>query len=164
MDAASASQPKDAVLEARVTLPSDREILIVRAFAAPRDVVFEAWTTPEHLTHWWDPSGVQLASCDVDLRPNGVFRLVPQGAKPPFIGTYRDIVRPERLVFSTIVAASGAEALGTLLFEERDGHTILRMTMACASKADRDTLLAMRVDAGTLRTLEQLERYLAGPR
>ena len=79
-------------------------------------------------------------------------------------GTYRDIVRPERLVFSTIVAASGAEALGTLLFEERDGHTILRMTMACASKADRDTLLAMRVDAGTLRTLEQLERYLAGPR
>ena len=146
---------------ARVTLPSDREIQIVRAFAAPRDVVFEAWTKPEHVAHWWDPGRERLASCDIDLRPNGTFRFIPSGTKPPFIGTYRDIVPPERLVFSTVVAPSGAEAIGTLLFEERDGYTILRLTIACASKADRDALLEMRVDAGTLQTLENLSEYVA---
>jgi uncharacterized protein YndB with AHSA1/START domain len=142
------------------TAAPGREILIVRFFAAPRDVVFEAWTKPEHLAHWWDPSRERLASCDVDLRPNGTFRFIPRGTKPPFIGTYRDIVPPERLVFSTVIAPSGSESIGTLLFDERDGRTILRLTIACASKADRDALLAMRVDAGTLQTLENLSEYV----
>jgi uncharacterized protein YndB with AHSA1/START domain len=145
---------------AQVSLPSDREILIVRAFAAPRSVVFEAWTKPEHLAQWWDPSRERLASCEIDLRPNGAFRFVPKGAKPPFIGTYREIAPPERLVFSTVVTPSGVEALGTVLFDERDGRTTLRLTIACASKADRDALLEMRVDAGTLQTLENLGEYV----
>ena len=145
---------------AHVTLPSDREILIIRAFDAPRDVLFEAWTKPEHLTQWWDPSGERLASCEVDLRPNGAFRFVPAGAKPPFTGTYRDIVPPERLVFSTVVASSGAESIGTLHFDERNGRTTLTLTIACASKADRDALLAMRIDAGTLQTLENLSEFV----
>jgi uncharacterized protein YndB with AHSA1/START domain len=140
-----------------VTLPSDREILIIRTFAAPRDVVFEAWTKPEHLSRWWDPTRERLVSCDIDLRPNGTFRFIPSGAKPPFIGIYREIVPPERLVFSTVVAPSGAESIGTLLFEERDGRAIL----ACASKADRDALLEMRVDVGTLQTLENLSEFVA---
>ena len=161
MGANRVSQPADDHRSAQVTLPSDREILIVRAFAARRDLVFEAWTTPEHLAQWWDPSRERLASCDVDLRPNGTFRFIPRGAKPPFIGTYRDIVPPERLVFSTVVAPSGAESIGTILFEEQDRRTIVRLTIACASQADRDALLKMRVDAGTLQTLENLDEYVA---
>jgi uncharacterized protein YndB with AHSA1/START domain len=161
VDVKRVSQPTDDHRGAQVTLPSDHEILIIRAFAAPRDVVFDAWTKPEHVAHWWDPSREQLASCDIDLRPNGTFRFIPRGAKPPFIGTYRDIAPPERLVFSTVVAPSGTESIGTLLFEERDGGTILRLTIACASKVDRDALLEMRVDAGTLQTLENLSEYVA---
>ena len=161
MGANRVSQPTDDYSSAQVTLPSDREILIIRAFAAPREVLFEAWTKPEHLAHWWDPSSERLASCDIDLRPNGTFRFVPRGAMPPFIGTYREIVPPERLVFSTVVAPSGEESIGTLLFEERDGGTILRLTIACASQADRDALLQMRIDAGTLQTLENLNEYVA---
>ena len=160
MDETRVSQPAGDSGGARVTLPSDREILIVRAFAAPRDVVFEAWTRPEHVARWWDPSREPLAVCEIDLRANGTFRFVPRGAKAPFIGTYRDIVPPERLVFSTVSAPSGSESIGTLLFEERDGRTILRLTIACASKADRDALLEMRVDAGTLQTLENLSDYV----
>lgn len=144
----------------QVTLPSDRDILIVRDFAAPRDLVFEAWTEAEHLAQWWDPTGARLASCDVDLRPNGTFRFISSGGHPPFVGTYREIVRPERLVFSTVVSPSGAESLGTVLFEEREGGTTLRLTIACASKADRDALLQMRVDVGTLQTLENLSEYV----
>ena len=161
MDAARASQPTDDQGSAQVTLPSEREILIIRTFAAPRDVVFEAWTKPEHVSRWWDPSRERLASCDIDLRPNGIFRFIPRGTKPPFIGTYREIVPPERLVFSTVVAPSGAESIGTLLLGERDGRTILRLTIGCASKADRDALLEMRVDAGTLQTLENLSEHVA---
>ena len=147
---------------ARVTLPSECEILIVRRFAAPRAAVFDAWTSPEHVTHWWDPSREPLAACDIDLRPNGRFRFVPGGGKPAFTGVYREIVRPERLVFSTVVA-SGAETVGTLRFDADGRHTILRLTMTCASQSDRDALLEMRVDAGTVRTLENLGEYLERP-
>ncbi len=159
MSARPASPPADEYRSAQVTLPSDTEILIVRDFAAPREVVFEAWTKPEHVAQWWDPSRQPLASCDIEFRPNGAFRFVPHGSKPPFTGRYRDIVPPERLVFSTVVAPSGAESIGTLLFEERDGHTRLRLTIACASKTDRDALLEMRVAAGTAQTLESLNDY-----
>jgi uncharacterized protein YndB with AHSA1/START domain len=161
VDVKRVSQPTDDNRSAQVTLPSDREILIIRAFAASRDVVFAAWTKPEHLAQWWDPSGERLASCDIDLRPNGSFRFIPSGPKPPFIGIYREIVPPARLVFSTAVAPSGGESIGTLLFDERDGRTILRLTIACLSKSDRDALLAMRIDAGTLQTLENLSEYVA---
>jgi uncharacterized protein YndB with AHSA1/START domain len=64
-------------------------------------------------------------------------------------------------VFSTAAGPSGGESIGTLLFDERDGRTTLRLTIACASRADRDALLAMRVDAGTLQTLENLSEYVA---
>jgi uncharacterized protein YndB with AHSA1/START domain len=146
---------------ATVTLPSDTEILIVREFAAPREVIFDAWTRPEHVAQWWDPSGAPLAACDIDLRPDGVFRFVPRGPQPPFSGAYRAIVPPERLVFATVVAPSGAESIGTLLFEEHDGRTRLRLTIACASRADRDALLEMRVADGTVQTLKNLSAYAA---
>lgn len=144
---------------AEVTLPSDTEILIVREFAAPRELVFEAWTKPEHVAQWWDPGGKPLASCEIDLQPNGRFRFVARGPQPPFSGTYRQIDPPERLVLATVATPFGAESIGTLLFEERDGRTRLRMTIACASRADRDALLAMRVAEGTVRTLENLDEY-----
>ena len=146
-----------------VVLPSDREIVITRTFNAPRSVVFDAWTKVEHVTHWWDPSRVPLAICEIDLRPGGTFRFVPEGpagAMHPFIGTYREIVRPRRLVFTT-PSPSSAESVGTLVFEEHDGTTTLTMTIACDTRADRDALLAMRVDVGTTHTLNNLDDYLA---
>ena len=148
---------------ARVTLPSDREIVITRAFDAPRTVVFDAWTKAEHVAQWWDPSRVPLALCEIDLRPNGAFRFVNQGAdgmKHPFTGTYRDIAPPERLVFATRISPSGTESVGTLVFTEHEGRTTLTMTIACQSMADRDAMLEMRIDAGTARTLDNLDDYL----
>jgi uncharacterized protein YndB with AHSA1/START domain len=144
---------------AEVTLPSDTEILIVRDFAAPRALVFEAWTRPEHVARWWDPSRQPLAACEIDFRPNGAFRFLPRGPQPAFSGTYREIVPPERLVFSTVVAPSRAESLGTLLFEERGTGTTLHLTIACATKLDRDALLEMGVADGTLRTLDNLSAF-----
>ena len=146
--------------DAQLTLPSDLEIRIVRAFAAPREIVFDAWTKPDQVAQWWDPTGERLVSCTIDLRPNCSFRFHPRGA-PPFVGVYREIVPPERLVFSTVIAPSGADATGTLLFEDRGRRTILTLRLTCASKAERDALLEMRVDIGTLHTLENLNEYVA---
>lgn len=147
---------------AKITLISDREISITRTFNAPRPVVFDAWTKAEHVRHWWSPDGVPLAVCEIDLRPGGAFRFVhrtQQGEGPAFTGTYREIVAPERLVFAS-PAPTGGHSVGTLLFEERQGQTVLTLTIASSSKEARDALLKMRVDAGTARTLDNLNKYL----
>lgn len=142
---------------------SDREIVITRIFDAPRTVVFEAWTKAEHVAHWWDPSGVPLSVCEIDLRPNGAFRWVNRGAHGvdyPFTGIYREIKAPERLVFTARTSQSSPESVATLLFSEDSGKTTLTMTIACKSIEDRDALLRMRIDVGTARTLENLAEYL----
>lgn len=147
-----------------ITLPSDRDIQLTRTFDSPRAIVFEAWTNPEHVKHWWDPTGVPLASCELDLRPGGSFRWVNRahGGEHVFAGTYREVSPPERLVFSTRILPQSPDALTTLTFEEEGSQTKLTLQMHCASKADRDALLRMRVDAGTGRTLENLAKYLEG--
>jgi uncharacterized protein YndB with AHSA1/START domain len=149
---------------ASISAPSDREIVITRSFDAPRRVVFDAWTKPEHVAAWWDPAGLRLTTCEIDLRPNGAFRFVhaSDGAQATaFTGVYREIDVPRRLVFTTPLP-SGAESVGTLVFDEHDGVTTLTMTIRCESRADRDALLKMRVDVGTARTLDNLEAYLSG--
>ena len=163
MVAKSASTGLSANESATITLPSDREIRLVRVFNAPRHLVFEAWTKPEHVKHWWDPSGRPLASCEIDLRLGGTFRFVnstPEGPGYVFTGTYREITPPARLVFGSS-DPGGADSFGTLEFEERAGQTTLTLTMTAPSKKARDAMLEMRIDAGTARTLENLGEYLA---
>ena len=141
-----------------ITTPGDRQIVVTRLFDAPRAVVFEAWTKAEHVAHWWDPSGVPLAVCEIDLRPSGTFRWVnraPDGGEGyAFSGTYREIAPPEKLVFA------GQSGFCQLIFSEEGQKTRLTMTIECASSEDRDALLQMRVDAGTAQTLENLAAYL----
>ena len=144
-----------------ITTPSDRQIVITRLFDAPRALVFEAWTKPEHVAHWWDPSGAPLAVCEIDLRPNGAFRWVnrsPDGGEGyTFTGIYREIVPPERLAFT---APSRPEQVSTVVFTEEGKKTKLTITIECASKEERDAMLRMRVDAGTAQTLANLAAYL----
>jgi uncharacterized protein YndB with AHSA1/START domain len=158
-----AERHEDAARTAQVALPSERTIVITRSFAAPRAVVFDAWTSAEHVAHWWDPGGAPLARCEIDLRPGGAFRFVAAagpGAQHPFSGSYREIVRPARLVFVTPGPSPNSESVGTLVFDERDGRTTLTLTIESASQTDRDALLRMRVDVGTRQTLENLADYL----
>jgi uncharacterized protein YndB with AHSA1/START domain len=143
--------------------PGSTTIMVTRLFDAPPSVVFEAWTKPEHVAHWWDPSGAPLAVCEIDLRPGGVFRWVNQGDKGieyPFTGTYREIAPPDGLVFAARTSPSGPESSVTLSFLEDSGGTKFTMTIECQSIEDRNALLAMRVDVGTARTLENLATFL----
>jgi len=145
------------------TSVSDNEIFISRTFQAPRTVVFEAWTKAEHVRRWWDPSGMPLAVCEIDLRPNGAFRWVNLdggGAELTFGGVYYEIVAPERLIFAVQTLPIKGNAVARLNFSESDGVTVLEMTIAFDSIEDRDTLLEMRMDDGTARTLENLAEYI----
>jgi len=157
-----------------IATPGDCQIVITRIFDAPRALVFDAWTKAEHVAHWWDPSGVPLAVCEIDLRPNGAFRWInraPDGGEGyTFTGNYREIAPPEKLVFTvrmypagqppSDLSPSSADEGATLVFTEEGKKTKLTMTMKFATKQDRDALLQMRVDAGTAQTLENLAAYL----
>ena len=144
-----------------ITTPSDRQIVVTRLFDAPRPLVFEAWTKAEHVARWWDPSGVPLAVCEIDLRPGGAFRWVnraPDGGEGhSFAGIYREIDPPGKLVFTS---PDSRDRGATLVFTEEGRKTKLTITMECATRQERDAMLQMRVDAGTAQTLENLAAYL----
>ena len=84
-----------------LTLVGERELRISRTFRAPRPLVFQAMTQPEHLAHWWGPSSHSMASCVVDFRVGGRYRYVlrsPDGVEVGFGGEFREIAAPERVV------------------------------------------------------------------
>jgi len=126
-----------------VTDYTGREFIITREFAAPRELVFMAWTDPGHLAQWWGPKGFTNPVCEWDARPGGKIYDVmraPNGADFPMGGEFREIAPPERLVF----ACGALDEKGKLLFEflhdvtfvERNGKTKLtlrsRVTMTTA--------------------------------
>jgi len=161
-DEHDSSVGKIPVSGARVSLPSDTEILIVRRFDAPPSRVFDAWTNPRDVRLWWDPRGLPLAECEIDLRGGGAFRFVPQPPNDlhPFTGRYREIDRPGRLAFSTPGPEPGSEARALLLFAASGSSTTLSIRMSCASREHRDALIRARVDGGTAATLERLSAFL----
>jgi uncharacterized protein YndB with AHSA1/START domain len=67
-------------------ITGDRELTITRIFDAPRELVFRAWTTPEHLMRWFAPNGFTVPSCEVDFRVGGKYRLCLRVALAKIIG------------------------------------------------------------------------------
>jgi uncharacterized protein YndB with AHSA1/START domain len=140
--------------------PGTRNIVLTRIIRAPRDQVYEAWTQPEHVTRWWDPAGKPLAACVIDLRPGGAFLFVndrPEGGGESFAGIYRELIRPERIVFNS------DGVIGTVVFMEDGTQTRLEVSIECKSEADRDQLLKIGIAVGTARTLDNLAGYVGGP-
>src|ERR1700689_1494920 len=92
---------------------SVRELTLTRTFDAPRDLVFAAFTDPAHLAQWWGPRGFTNPVCEIDPRVGGVLRIDmrdPNGNVYPMKGVIRDIVPPERLVFTNIALDAAGNA------------------------------------------------------
>ena len=147
-----------------VTTPSDREIRMTRAFDAPRDLVFEAHTSCEHMSHWWGPRKYEVSSCEIDFRPGGAWRIVqrgPDGGEHGFRGEFREIVRPERIVWTfEYEGMPGHISVDTLTLEERDGKTILTANSVFDSVEDRDGMLQSGMESGAAETWDRLAEYL----
>jgi uncharacterized protein YndB with AHSA1/START domain len=149
-----------------VTLPSDREILLTRVFDAPRRLVFEACTRPEHVVRWWGPHGSTMTLCEMDFRPGGAWRFVvrmPNGQECPFKGEYREIVPPERVVQTFIYDVEfirDFEALETMTLTEQDGKTTLQVIVLHQTKEARDGQVNSGMEAGASETYDRLAEFI----
>ena len=136
----------------------DQETLTLhfqRHLPVSRAEVFDAWTKPEQVAEWWDPTGARLVACEIDLRLGGAFRFVNVGHGQSFAGTYAVIERPSRLVFEAM------GSVGTVTLDSVGNGTRMSVTIRCASKEQLEQLVTMGIAPNTERTLDNLVRYLA---
>jgi uncharacterized protein YndB with AHSA1/START domain len=144
----------------------DRELVMKRAFAAPRKMVFDAYTKPELLRRWLGVSdGWKLDVCEVDLREGGAYRWVwrnTDGRTMGMGGVYREISAPDRLVCTEKFDQSWYEGEGlvTATFVEVGGTTTLTVTMRYESTATRDGVLASPMEKGVSASYDRLEEML----
>ena len=147
----------------RVTTPSDREIRLTRLFDAPRPLVFEAMTRPEHIRRWWGRlgDGYSVPVCEVDLRAGGAWRFVnrtPDGDLVAFYGVYREVAPPDRLVFTEIFEQyPDSESVVTAVFTEEGGKTRLTATVLYPSVDVRDAVLDTGMAGGAAISYDRLE-------
>jgi uncharacterized protein YndB with AHSA1/START domain len=150
--------PAQSQRAAKTNLEIDRDahtIRLTRLFDAERTEIFEAWTRPEHVTCWWDAAGEPLTTCDIDLRPGGAFKFVTKGHPDmPFVGTYREVVPPDRLVFEAMGAT------GRVGFRDIGGKTHMTVEIECRSAEQLQQYLKMGIDTGTSQTLDHLVAYV----
>ena len=144
--------------DTRTTIDSNNfTITFRRTLRASREQVFDAWTRPEHIKHWWDPTGIPLSECKVDLRPGGAFKFTNQDSahSPPFSGVYRTIARPTELEFEAL------GSVGTVRLEAKDSATHMTVSIRCASAEHLEQFLKLGVDQGTAMTLDNLVKYVS---
>ncbi len=121
----------------------DRELLIVRTFDAPRALVWRAWTEPERMARWMSPAGFTIPFNEGKLRPGGAWRAhmrSPDGEDHHCAGVYREIVPPERLVFTHAWTDEhgkpGPETLVTVTLAEEGGKTVMTFRQTGFSSAE----------------------------
>ena len=122
---------------------ADRVIEITRHYPAPVDAVFRAWTDPAQLAQWWGPEGVTVPHCDLDVRVGGRWRTcmaMPDGNEMWVEGIYREIIEPDRLVFTWSWdqedGSRGLETIVSVEFEEKDGGTEMRLMQSLFEDAE----------------------------
>jgi uncharacterized protein YndB with AHSA1/START domain len=146
---------------------AERELTITRTFAAPRALVFAAWTDARHLAQWWGPHGYTNPVCEIDPRVGGKLRIHmrgPDGTMHSLEGVVRDIVAPERLVIANSVDVAGRrvlEGLFTVTLAERDGKTTMTLHARAAALAEEALLWLDGMNEGWGQSIERLEAFVA---
>jgi uncharacterized protein YndB with AHSA1/START domain len=156
---------------AKVTLPSDTQILITREFDAPRNLLWRAYTEPELIKRWWAGEKGTVTSVEVDLQVGGRWRYVMAangGFEVAFHGEYREISAPERLVnteaFEGIPDPDDNASVVTVTLAEKDGRTYLEALIEMKDKAGRDMIIESGMESGmqeSYNALEQVAQSLA---
>jgi uncharacterized protein YndB with AHSA1/START domain len=150
----------------KLSTPSAREIRLTRLFSAPRELLFEAMTRPEHVRQWWGllGEGYSVPVCEIDLRVGGRWRFVnghPEG-EVAFHGEYREITPPSRLVFTeTMEPHPEPGSVVTSVFTEEGGKTRLTLTGLYPSQEVRDMVLETGMERGAAISYDRLEDLVA---
>jgi uncharacterized protein YndB with AHSA1/START domain len=150
-----------------VTKPSDREVVLTRTFDAPRALVFQAYTDPNHIPHWWGRKRLSTIVDRMDVRPGGAWRFVQRGPgggeEHGFHGEYREVTPPERLVYTfEYEGTPGHVVEDTVTFEEHDGRTTVRVACLFRTPEDRDGMLQAGMEIGAAESWDRLAEHLGG--
>ena len=152
---------------AKVTLPSDDQILITREFDAPKHLVYKAFTTPELVKRWWHANRGEMTVAEIDLRVGGKWRyvMIADGMEVGFHGEYHEIVLNERLVSTETfeglpegVSDEDGTTVNTATFTEADGRTTFTLLVQAPSKATRDAIIDSGMEAGMQDAFDNLEQ------
>jgi uncharacterized protein YndB with AHSA1/START domain len=147
---------------AKVTLPTDEQILVVREFDAPRHLVYRAWTEPDLVRRWWSGRRGEMTLAEIDLRVGGTYRyaMVAEGGQEvAFHGVFKEIVPDERIVATEVYEAMpDSEALNTTTFAETGGRTTLTLLMQLESQEVRDGIIQSGMEGGLQEALDLLEQ------
>ncbi len=148
----------------KVSLPTEREVVMTRVFDAPRRLVFDALTKPELLKRWFGPRGWSLVVCEADLKVGGAWRWVlrgPDGRDMGMRGVYQEITPPEWLVSTESFDDYPGESLNTLILSEEDGKTTFTITGRYASQEIRDAVIKSGMEHGAAECYDKLAEMLA---
>jgi uncharacterized protein YndB with AHSA1/START domain len=153
---------------AQTTPSPTRELTLTRVFDAPQSLVFRMWTDAKHMAQWWGPHGFTNPVCEVDARPGGPIRIhmrAPDGVVYPMVGTFREVVAPERLVFTAVAEDQAGtpllEALTTVTFEPHGGKTKVTVQAKAVGLAPVAPQMLAGMEAGWTQSLERLEALVA---
>jgi uncharacterized protein YndB with AHSA1/START domain len=143
-----------------ITLPSDTEILITRAFDAPAALIFKAWTTPELIKQWWGFDTSEWLVCEMDLRVGGQWRYVirDRGMEVGFHGEIRELDAPYRMVSTEVYEGfPDAGSVNTMTLDEVDGVTTMTTLIQHELQEHRDAQLASGMESGMQVSYNRLE-------
>jgi uncharacterized protein YndB with AHSA1/START domain len=144
-----------------IEFPTELEIVTTREFEAPIGLVFDVFTKPEHVRHWFAPFTCEVTECSIDLRAGGNYHIVfvtDDGTECSFRGTYMEVEPPTRTVATWLFEGwPDAEAIESVELHEADGVTKLTMRLAFRDKAGRDH---MTKSDGQEDSFDKMEDYL----
>ena len=147
---------------------AERELTITRVFDAPRALVFKAWTDAAHLAQWWGPKGFTNPVCEIDARVGGALRIhmrAPDGSIYPMKGEIREILAPERLVFTNIAVDEAGnhiiEGLTTVTFAEAGGKTKMTLHTRGSAVAEKAVGYLQGMEMGWTQSIDKLQAWVA---
>ncbi|CAN5141636.1 SRPBCC family protein [soil metagenome] len=149
-----------------------KEMIMVREFAAPREMVFKAWTDQELVKQWWGPQGVFIPVCELDVKPGGKIHIVMEageelgsfkGTQWPMTGEYVEIDEPKKIVY-TSNAIQGDKVLleftTTITFEELNDKTKMNIHIVLTKVNPGSEFAIAGMEQGWSQQLDKLVEFV----
>lgn len=142
-------------------IAGNRELSIQRLVKAPRELVWKVWTEPEHIKHWWGPSGFTNTISEMEVKPGGVWEFImhgPDGTDYKNKHIYKEVVKPEKLVLEHV---TGPRFLMTVTFEEQGDKTLVSIHSLFESAEQlQEVIKIFRADVGMKQNVDRMENYV----
>jgi uncharacterized protein YndB with AHSA1/START domain len=153
---------------AKPALHGEATVTLTRVFDTPRDLVWRVWTDPKHMAQWFGPRGFTSSVPELDVRVGGNLRIVmhgPDGNDYPMKGVFREVVPPERLVFSNIAVDNDGNHLlegeTAIILEEQGGKTRLTLKTYAKGMVPMAPQMLAGMEAGWSQSLDKLAELVA---